>query len=95
LELSHEKFKKANSREKIERVLGSLYVRFGKVISTQTEKSEVENRNFATIVRIVQKTEFQNGTAIEIFGFQLEDGRAALRQYEIETTGLEGFEPER
>jgi len=68
-------------RVRLRAVRGSL----GSVTDSDTANWQLSTRNFTTRVRVMARTTFDHGSATETFTYIMDDGRARLRAYDIET----------
>ena len=85
---AHADFRKTTSAEKLGELLGAIYTKLGKVATTRNINWNINQFNLTTRVVLVQETTFEDGTGTETFTFVLNDDKAVLLGYNINSTDL-------
>ena len=81
-------FKNASTEKDFLDLLGAVKRKLGTVVSTQNTNFRVQSYNLTTTVTLQQNTVFQQGTATELFSFQMSGTNAILAGYHISSTAL-------
>lgn len=84
----HSKFKGATTEKQFLEFLGAVQRKLGKVTQTTETAFNVGTFNFTTTVVLTQATTFQQGTGTEVFTFQMENAKAVLVGYNINSKDL-------
>lgn len=87
-ETSHQELKNVSSEEDMTKLLFAVRSKLGQVVDSKTQTWNVGNYNLTTTVRMVQVTEFEHGKADETFVFVIDDNRAILQTYHINSMDL-------
>ncbi len=85
---SHQNFKKSGSFIRFKELMQAVYSKLGRVKSTRNKSWKVRKVDSAHMVSLRQKTEFRDSIGVEIFSFIVEDGKATLTGYKINSTKL-------
>ncbi|MBX2813999.1 MAG: DUF4019 domain-containing protein [Myxococcales bacterium] len=85
---THEEFKKASSEEDIIELFQAVHSKLGPVVSTEQKVRHVTNINFVRYVKFNYETTFKEGTGTETFRFIIEDTKAKLLGYNINSRDM-------
>jgi hypothetical protein len=85
---SHQQLKDVSSREDLVKLLTAVRTKLGRVVDSKAQSWNVGNYNLTTTVTLTQATEFENGKADEKFVFVIENKRAFLQTYFINSMDL-------
>ena len=85
---SHSDFKAATNFEGFNEFMQAVYSKLGKVESTECQNWKVGNYNLKTTVSLQQQTQFENGVGFETFSYRIEDEKAVLIGYNINSRDL-------
>jgi hypothetical protein len=85
---SHQQLKDVSSREEMVKFLTAVRTKLGRVVYSKAQSWNVGNFNLTTTVTLTQITEFEHGKADEKFVFVIEDKRAFLQTYFINSMDL-------
>jgi hypothetical protein len=83
-----DEFRGGTARKHFEELLGAVLRKLGKVTGTQTKTWRVNSWNMRTFVELAQSTRFERGDAEESFRFAVQDGKARLIAYNIQSQEL-------
>lgn len=81
-------FKKGVSFDNFILFMKAVHSKLGKVKSTENQNWRVGNFNLKTFVSLQQKTEFEKGIAVESFNYRIENEKAILVGYNINSRDL-------
>lgn len=84
----HSKLKDAATEKQFLEFVGAVQRKLGKVTQTSNAGFNVQAFNLTTIVVLNQNTTFEQGTGTETFTFQMEDEKAVLVGYNINSKDL-------
>ncbi|HTK38440.1 MAG TPA: DUF3887 domain-containing protein [Pyrinomonadaceae bacterium] len=87
-ETSHKYMKDATSEDDMVKLLTAVHTKLGAVKSSAMQSWQVGNYNLVSTVVLVQETEFENGKGTETFTFVIEDKKATLGGYNINSMEL-------
>ncbi len=87
-ETSHQQLKDVSSEEDMTKLLSAVRSKLGQVIGSKTQTWNVGNFNLTTTVRMIQNTQFERGKADETFIFVIEEKKALLQTYNINSMDL-------
>ena len=85
---SHKDFKAASNFESFSEFMQAVHSKLGRVKSTESQNWKVGNYNLKTSVSLQQKTQFENGSGVETFNYRIEDEKAILVGYNINSRDL-------
>jgi hypothetical protein len=85
---SHQQLKDVSSREDLLKLLTAVRTKLGRVVDSKAQSWNVGNYNLTTTVTLTQATEFESGKADEKFVFVIENKRAYLQSYFINSMDL-------
>ena len=85
---THPEFKKIESYEEFDELMAAVHRKLGLVSSTTNRGWQVNTENSVTSAILQQETIFENGTGIETFTFFIEDERALIAGYTINSRAL-------
>ena len=85
---SHNDFKAAANFESFSEFMQAVHSKLGKVKFTESQNWKVGNYNLKTSVTLQQKTQFENGSGVETFNYRIEDEKAVLIGYNINSRDL-------
>ena len=81
-------FRGVSKREQFLKILDAVHRKLGRVTQTSTTNWSVQNFNLRTVVVLVQKTQFEHGTATETFTYASHDQTVKLQGYNIQSVDL-------
>ncbi len=81
-------FRNVSKREQFQKLLDAVHRKLGRVTQTSTANWAIQNLNLHTVVVMVQKTQFEHGTATETFTYAAHDQTVKLRGYNIQSVDL-------
>ncbi|MEO7676008.1 MAG: hypothetical protein ABIV39_04505 [Verrucomicrobiota bacterium] len=84
----HSKFESAATEKQFLEFVGAVQRKLGKVTQTSETGFNVRTFNLTTTVVLTQTTTFEQGTGTEVFTFQMEDDKAVLVGYNINSKDL-------
>jgi len=87
-ETSHQQLKDVSSEEDMTKRLSAVRTKLGQVVESKTQTWNVGNFNLTTTVRMIQNTQFEHGKADETFIFVIEESKAVLQTYNINSMDL-------
>lgn len=87
-ETSHKLMKDNASEEDMVKLLSAVHTKLGAVKSSTNQSWRVQNYNLVSSIEMVQNTEFENGKGTETFTFVVEDKKAILAGYYINSMDL-------
>jgi len=85
---SHQKFKDATSEEEMVKLFTAVHTKLGAVKESTPQSWKAGNFNLVSTVTLVQDTVFENGRGTEQFTFVIEDKKAFLAGYYINSNDL-------
>lgn len=85
---THPDFKKAATEKEFVDILEAVHRKLGDVQSSQRATWNINSFNFQTNVQMTYDTTFAQGKAKESFNYRIEDGKAVLRGYNINSPTL-------
>ena len=85
---SHAKLKAATPEKDFLDFLGAVQRKLGKMTKTANAGFNVGTFNFTTTVVLTQNTTFEQGTAAEVFTFEMNGDQAVLVAYNISSKEL-------
>ena len=85
---AHADFKASQPKEKVVEFLSAVHGKLGKVKSTRRVSWKVNSFNLKTNVILVYKTEFEKGSGVERFIFRIQDGKAGLYNWNVNSREL-------
>ena len=85
---SHDGFKALASREELAKIASAVRTKLGRVVDTKNQTWNVKTFNLLTTVTLLQKTTFENGEGDEQFVFAIENGKAVLYGWHINSMDL-------
>ena len=85
---THNDFRAATNFESFSELLHAVYSKLGKVISTEGQNWKGGNYNLKTSVFLQKKTQFENGVGVETFNYRIENEKALLIGYNINSRDL-------
>jgi hypothetical protein len=85
---THADFKKAATEKEFVDILEAVHRKLGNIQSTQRATWNINSYNFQTNVSMTYDTTFEQGKAKESFNYRIEDGKAVLRGYNINSPTL-------
>jgi len=85
---AHAKFRNATTKDKYDQLMSAIQRKLGVVTSSLNSTWKVNTQNFTTSVSMVQKTVFEKGEGTEVFTFEMDDNRAVLVGYNIQSMDL-------
>jgi hypothetical protein len=85
---SHAKLKAATPEQEFLDFLGAVQRKLGKVTKTANAGFNVGTFNFTTTVVLTQNTTFEQGSAAEVFTFEMNGDQAVLVAYNISSKEL-------
>jgi hypothetical protein len=83
-----EDFKKASSQEEVEKLMRAVHQKLGKVQAANQAGYLINVGSNGSIVTLTYETTFVGGKATEQFLWRVRDDRAALLNYNINSTAL-------
>ncbi len=87
-EKSHKKFKKEIKEEEFVQLLEAIHRKLGKVTNRTNTSWSVNTHDMTTDVTLQQETTYENGKGTETFLYIIEDSKAFLLSYDIDSTDL-------
>jgi hypothetical protein len=87
-ENTHEKFKKGVTEKEYTQLLETIHRKLGKETKTTNKSWYVKTHNLTTYVTLGQETTYENGKGIETFVYIINDSKAFLFNYNINSTDL-------
>jgi len=85
---SHDEFKKASNFESFSEFMEAVHSKLGNMVSTENHNWNAKSFNLTTTMVLQQKTTFENGVGIETFTYRIEDEKAILFAYNINSRDL-------
>lgn len=85
---SHKDFKSASSEEDFLELMGAIFKKLGPQTSTVNTGWHVNSHNLKTYVTLTQNTTFETGKGVETFVYRIQDDRAKLLEYNINSKDL-------
>lgn len=85
---SHETFKEAVNRKDFIELLEAIYRKLGPTVESEGTGWNVNTHNFTTYVTLTLQTTFSEGEGAETFRFIIEDKKAFLVHYNINSNDL-------
>lgn len=85
---SHSKLKAATPEKELIDFLEAVQRKLGKVTQTANAGFNIGTFNFTTTVVLTQNTTFERGSAAEVFTFEMNDDKAVLVAYNINSKDL-------
>jgi hypothetical protein len=85
---ARKEFQGVTSQDQLDSMLRTVLRKLGKVVTTKNLNWQVNSQNFTTSVVLVQETQYEHGLANETFTFLVEDDKAKLLQFNINSPAL-------
>ena len=85
---SHQELKKVASEEEMTKLFSTVHTKLGRVIDSTNQTWKAGTFNLTTTVQMIQSTEFEHGKGVETFVFVIEDKKAVLQSYYINSMDL-------
>lgn len=87
-ETSHQQLKDVSNEEDMTKLLSAVRSKLGRVVDSKTQTWNIGNFNLTTTVRMIQNTQFEHGKGDETFVFVIEEQKAILQSYYINSMDL-------
>ena len=85
---SHPELKKVASEEELTKLFSTVHTKLGQVTGSTSQTWKAGTFNMTTTVQMIQNTEFEHGKGVETFVFVIEDKKAILESYYINSMDL-------
>jgi hypothetical protein len=81
-------YHEATSRDKSDKLMEAVHRKLGRVLKSSTVNWSVRNFNFKTSVVLAQNTQFEHGSATEVFTYLVSGDVVKLAGYNIQSMDL-------
>lgn len=85
---SHDNFKDSGTLHNFRVLMQTVHAKLGKVESSRNNNWSVKKIDGASVITLNQETDFKNGTGVEIFRYIVQDQKAMLAGYKINSSEL-------
>ena len=85
---AHDDFKKATDFDSFSEFMEAVHSKLGNMVSSENQTWNAKSFNFTTTMVLQQKTAFEKGEGIETFTYRIEDKKAVLLGYNINSRDL-------
>ena len=85
---SHQELKNVASEEESTKLFSAVHTKLGRVVNSTNQTWKAGTFNLTTTVQLLQNTEFEHGKGDEEFVFVIEDKKALLQSYHINSMDL-------